>query len=252
MKFILSPAKLMDINSTVGVDRKSVPHFIQKAEVLQEVMKKKSPKDLMKLMNISQKLAEENWERYQDWKPNPNEEEGLQAFLIFKGEVYRGLEAETLPTDSYDYLAENMHILSGLYGLLNAFDFIMPYRLEMGARLKYRRKNNLYEYWGTDLTYYLNSFLQENEYVVDLASNEYSKVIDKKALKGKYVEIAFKDYREGKLRSIMTFFKHARGAMMRECAVSKVETLDELKSLVIDDYTFDEKISTEQKLIFTR
>ncbi len=252
MKFLLSPAKMMDVTPIADVQRKTVPHFIAQAEVLHEVLKKKNPKQLQKLMGISPKLAEENWERNQKWTTKPTKEEGLQAFMIFRGEVYRGFEAENIPFECYDYLEENMKILSGMYGVLGAFDYIMPYRLEMGTKLKYRRKENLYEYWGDSLTDYFNEIMQENEVLVDLASNEYTKVLNKKQLKARWLELVFKDEREGKLRSIMTYFKHARGAMMRACAINKVETLEELQSLSVDGYTYSEAHSTDHKWIYVK
>ncbi len=242
----------MDITPIADIDRSTQPHFIDKAEELHEVVKKMSPKKLMSLMHISQKLADENWERNQEWKPEPDTNEGSQAAMIFRGEVYRGFDFANIPSESYDYLASNMKILSGLYGLLNAFDRIMPYRLEMGTALKYKRKKNLYAFWGDDITEYLNSQLQENEPVIDIASNEYTKAINQKILKGKWIEVDFKDEREGKLKSIMTYFKHARGAMLRECAINKVETMEELKSLIVDNYSYKEELSTESKLVFVR
>ncbi len=252
MKFVLSPAKTMDINPLQPVSKRTQPHFIQEAATLNGVLQKKSPKQLMNLMSISQKLADENWERNQEWNTQPSKEEGLQAFMIFRGEVYRGIDAEHLPPETFDYLESNMKILSGLYGLLGAFDFIMPYRLEMGTNLKYRRKENLYQFWGDKITDYLNDLMQEDEILVDVASNEYMKSINKKKLKGRLIEVDFKDERDGKLKSIMTYFKHARGALVHQCAINKVETEEELKSLIIDDYTYQEALSTKDKWVFVR
>ncbi len=242
----------MDIKPIREIDVKTQPHFIEQAVTLNSVLQKKSPKQLMKLMSISQKLAEENWERNQQWSPKPQKDEGAQAIMIFRGEVYRGLNFGDLPDETNDYIGDNVKIISGMYGLLNAFDFIMPYRLEMGTDLKYRRKDNLYEFWGNQITDYLNSLMQEGELLIDVASNEYKKAIDFKKLKARTIHIDFKEERDGKLKSIMTYFKHARGAMIHQCALNHVQTEQELKSLIIDDYTYQAELSTENKWVFVR
>lgn len=252
MKFIISPAKNLSLDTNVSTDIKTTPHFIKKAEVLNAVLKKKSAKDLRQLMDINQKLAEQNWERNQNWNPNPNEFQGLQAFLLFKGEVYRGLDAETIPDNCFDYLQHNLKILSGLYGLLNAFDFIMPYRLEMGIPLQVKTYKNLYQFWGDSITTYLNDLSEKDEPIINLSSHEYCKAVKTKKLKGRWIDIDFKEERDGKLKSIVTYMKHARGSMVRLSAVNKIERAEDLKSLIVDDYIYREEISTDSKWIFVK
>jgi|SRR5690606_3439391 len=252
MKILLSPAKLMSLE-TEGIWNKSTSSkFLSQSETVMDELKNFAPKDLEKLMSISKDLAEMNVERNANWKAKPTKKNSLQAALAFKGEVYRGLDAETLDENAQDYLNQNLFILSGLYGILKPSDRVMLYRLEMGSKLDVKGSKNLYGFWKETLTDFVNSKMKKNEILLNLASNEYAKVLDAKNLKTKKIDVEFYDYKNGELKQIMVFFKQARGAMARYCAENNVSTLDEVKNFQVNNYGFDEKQSTEDKLVFIR
>jgi len=252
MKIITSPAKLMNIEGSSPFLKMTKPHFIKEAELIQETLKQKSPKYLADLMEISSKLADENWERNQKWKANPSAKESAPALMAFAGEVYRGLDAKTLDEKSIKYLQKNYRMLSGLYGLLKPSDRIMLYRLEMGRKFKFEGYENLYEFWTEKVTEELNSELKSKDVVLNLASKEYFKVLDKSKIKAPVIDFEFYDYREGKLAQIVVYTKHARGLVARFCAENNVQTLDELKAFNLEKYYIAEDLSSDTKLVFTR
>ncbi len=252
MKIISSPAKLMNIENTTGFLKPSHPHFIEEANFIQSTLKHKSPKYLSELMEISTKLADENWERNQNWKAKPSTKESTTALMAFSGEVYRGLDAQSLDEKAVHYLQKNYRILSGLYGWLKPSDKVMLYRLEMGRKFNFEGHQNLYEFWTEKVTAQLNSELKTKDLVLNLASKEYFKVIDKKKLKAPIIDFDFYEYKEGKLKTIVVYTKHARGLVARYCAQNSVQTLDEVKGFNLENYRIDEKLSTETKLVFTR
>lgn len=233
-------------------NKSTTPKFLSQSETVMEKLRSLTSKDLEKLMSISKELAEVNWERYENWKPKPSKKQSLAAALTFKGEVYRGLDAETLSEEAQNYLNQNLFILSGLYGILKPSDKLMLYRLEMGSKLDVNGSKNLYGFWKETLTDFVNSKLKKNEILLNLASVEYSKVLDDKKLKSPKIEVEFLDYKNGQLKPIMVFFKQARGMMARYCAEKNVSTLDEIKVFNEGNYSFDEKLSTDTKLTFVR
>lgn len=253
MKFISSPAKLMNIENSTEFLKNTTPKFIKDSEFIQSYLKEKSPKFLSELMEISPKLADENWERNQKWKAKPTSKNSAPAMFAFTGEVYRGLDAKTLDDKAVNYLEKNFRILSGLYGLLRPSDKVMLYRLEMGRPFQFDSYKNLYEFWTEKVTEQLNSELQKGELLINLASNEYGKVVDRKKLKAKVIDFDFKQIQEdGSLKTIVVYTKHARGLILRFCAENNVQTLDELKAFNLENYRLDEKLSTENNLVFTR
>ena len=252
MKILTSPAKLMNIENSSPFLKSTKPHFIDQAELIQKTLKHKSPKYLSELMEISTKLADENWERNQNWKAKPSNKESAPALMAFTGEVYRGLDAKSLDEKAIDYLQKNFRILSGLYGLLKPSDRIMLYRLEMGRKFKFDGHKNLYEFWREKVTEQLNSELKSKDLVLNLASKEYFKVLDKDKIKAPVIDFEFYEYREGKLKQIVVYTKHARGLVARFCAENKVKTLDEVKAFNLEKYYIADDLSTEKKLVFTR
>ena len=252
MKIVTSPAKLMNINLKTDLLKLTTPVFNNDADFIQSYLKLKDPKYLQDLMEISPKLADENWQRNQDWKANPTDAESTAAIMAFTGEVYRGLDAATLDQKSINYLEKNYRILSGLYGLLKPSDRVMLYRLEMGRPFQFDAYKNLYAFWKEKVTEQLNSELTENDFVVMCASTEYGKVIDRKKLKCPVVDIDFKEFKDGKLKTIVVYTKHARGLVVRYCAENNVKTLDELKAFNYEGYRIDEENSTDKKLLFVR
>lgn len=252
MKILLSPAKLMSLNNEGNWKKNTSPQFLNRSEVLMEELKKLNAEELQKLMKISKNLADLNIERNMNWKINPKNNTGKQSALIFDGEVFKGLNASNLNEQSQEYLNENLMILSGLYGILRPSDKIMPYRLEMGTKFSVEGNKNLYEFWKDELTNFINSKLKKDEVLLNLASVEYSKVLDDNKLKSPKIEVDFLDFKDGKLKKIMVYFKHARGLMARYCAKNKIQTLDELKLFNEGNYSFDDNLSTDRKLVFIR
>ncbi|MGV0924784.1 peroxide stress protein YaaA [Empedobacter tilapiae] len=251
MKILLSPAKMMNLETNAKW-RATTPQFLEHSQDIMDVMKEMSTTGLEKLMKISKDIAEMNVERNQVWNVKPTTKQAIPAALAFKGEVYRGLNAETLDEKALDYFNKHTFLLSGLYGILRPSDKVMLYRLEMGSKLDVNGSKNLYGFWKDILTPYLNSKLKKGEFILNLASNEYAKVLDKKILKAPMIDVEFQDYKNGELKKIMMYFKHARGAMARYCAENNVETLDQVKSFDVDGYRFDETLSSEKTLVFTR
>ncbi len=252
MKIVISPAKSLDFESNVPTKEFSEALFISEAKKINEVLKKKTPKKLSALMHISEKLGELNWQRNQDWHLPFNLNNAKQAVYAFKGDVYIGLDAYSLPLNKLGQLQNKLRILSGQYGILKPLDLIQPYRLEMGTKLKINRKKNLYEYWGDKLTKALNNELDADELFLNLASNEYFKAINTKLLKAQVITPIFKDYKNGQLKIIGFFAKKARGLMVRYIIDNNIDTISGLKGFDYEGYRFDANLSTETELVFTR
>lgn len=252
MKIVISPAKSLDYTSELPTKRYTEAQFLNKSETIQKTLKKKKPKDLMELMSISEKLADLNWQRNQDWQLPFTPENARPAVYAFNGDVYIGLDAYTIPEEKLAVLQEKLRILSGLYGLLKPLDLIQEYRLEMGTSLQVGTKKNLYEFWKKTITDALNKELQKDELFINLASNEYFSAVDVKSLKVPVITPEFKDYKDGKLKMISFFAKKARGLMVRYIIDNNVETLDELKNFNYEGYAFDANLSQGNKLVFTR
>jgi cytoplasmic iron level regulating protein YaaA (DUF328/UPF0246 family) len=252
MKIVLSPAKSLDYTTPVPTEKYTIPVFLEEAKLLDEVLKAKSPKELAELMHISEKLAELNWKRFQEWSLPFTPENSRQAVFAFNGAVYDGLDAYSLTPEQIDDLQEKLRILSGMYGVLRPLDLMQPYRLEMGTKLKFDRYKNLYEFWRDKVTNKINEELNEDEPFINLASNEYFKVIDKKKLKSTIITPIFKDFRNGELKVIAIYAKKARGMMVRYIVENKIENVEDLKGFNMANYAFDSKLSTDTELVFTR
>ncbi|MBL7878366.1 MULTISPECIES: peroxide stress protein YaaA [Chryseobacterium] len=252
MKIVTSPAKLMNVENSTDLLKTTTPKFIEQSEFIHSYLKQKSPKYLSELMEISAKLADENWERNQKWKAKPSAKESAPALFAFTGEVYRGLDAKTLDKDAVDYLQKNQRILSGLYGLLKPSDKVMLYRLEMGRPFEFDEYKNLYEFWREKITEQLNSEMKKNEILLNLASNEYFKAVDRKKLNHPIIDFDFYELKEGKLKTIVVYTKHARGLVARFCAQTNAQTLDDVKAFNYEGYLINEEKSTENKLVFVR
>ncbi|CAL2101756.1 putative peroxide stress resistance protein YaaA [Tenacibaculum sp. 190130A14a] len=252
MKIIISPAKSLDFESKVPTELYTQPQFLENATKLNKKLKTLSRKKLSELMKISPDLAALNYERNQVWNPDFTPENAKQAVFAFTGEVYRGLDANTIEESKLPFLQENLRILSGLYGLLKPLDLMQPYRLEMGTKLKVGRAENLYKFWGNTIAETLNEEISDTELFVNLASAEYFKVIPKKVLKVPMITPVFKDFKNGQYKTIMTFAKKARGLMVRYIVDHNITTLEGLKAFDVDGYGFSQEMSTELELVFTR
>jgi len=247
MKILVSPAKSLDFEKDLPVSYTTVPYFEKEATQINELLKKKSPKSLQKLMHISDKLAQLNWERNQQFAPEENQSKMSRAAIFaFNGDVYTGLDAYTMKEDSIEHLQKELRILSGLYGILKPLDAIQAYRLEMGTVLRIGRSKNLYEFWKQKVTQRLNEELNDGEIVVNLASKEYFSVLDIKALNAPLVSPEFKDYKNGKLKVISFFAKKARGMMARYLVDHKATDLDHIRSFESEGYRYSEEATSSE------
>lgn len=252
MKIVLSPAKSLDYTTPVPTENYTIPVFLQEAKILDDVLKAKTPKDLAKLMHISDKLAELNWKRFQEWFLPFTPDNARQAIFAFNGAVYNGLDAYSLKPKQIIDLQDKLRILSGMYGILRPLDLMQPYRLEMGTKLEFKTYKNLYAFWRNKVTNALNEELTDNEPFVNLASNEYFKVMDIKKLKTKIFTPIFKDFKNGELKIIAIYAKKARGMMLRYIVENEIKNVKDLKGFNMENYAFDSKLSTETELVFTR
>ncbi|MGB6267974.1 MAG: peroxide stress protein YaaA [Olleya sp.] len=252
MKLVISPAKSLDFETKLPTTKATEAQFLEQAEKLNTLLKKKSPKALSNLMSISDNLAQLNYNRNQDWTLPFTKDNARPALYAFNGDVYRGLDAYTIPKDKLELTQNTVRILSGLYGVLKPLDLMQPYRLEMGTKLKVGSKKDLYQFWKKDIVKALNEALEENELFLNLASNEYFKAIDTKALKVPIIDVTFKEFKNGKLKIISFFAKEARGLMARYVIDTNAKTIDDLKQFNYDNYQFDGNLSTQKNLVFTR
>lgn len=253
MKIVISPAKSLDLTSELPTDINTQPLFLEQSAVLNEAIKKQKPSDLASLMHISDKLANLNWQRNQDWVLPFTNENARPAVFTFDGDVYTGLDAYTLSANNIDKMQNSLRILSGLYGLLKPLDLMQAYRLEMGTKFGVGNAKNLYEFWKPTIAAELNNELDENELFVNLASTEYFKAIDKKELKTPIITPVFKDWKNDKLKIISFYAKKARGLMSRYLIENDTETLDGLKGFAIDGYAYSEEYTVkENEPVFVR
>ncbi|MEX0274413.1 MAG: peroxide stress protein YaaA [Flavobacteriaceae bacterium] len=253
MKIVISPAKSLDFESTLPTGQHTQPQFLEQAQKLNKVLAKKKPRALSKLMSISDKLAQLNWQRNQDFSVPFTPENARPAVYSFNGDVYQGLDAYSVTEKQLDRLQDILRILSGLYGVLRPLDLMQPYRLEMGTQLKVGRKKNLHEFWKKDVTDYWNSELIAGELFVNLASNEYFGAVDESKLKVPVITPIFKDWKNDKLKVISFFAKKARGSMARYILDTHAETLEDLKGFSRDGYLFSQEHTlTENQPVFIR
>ena len=252
MKIIISPAKSLDFDNKARTSLHTQPRFLKQSERLNKKLKTISKSKLSDLMKISNDLASLNHERNQTWATPFTIENSKQAIYAFTGEVFRGIDINSLEAEKLPLIQERLRILSGLYGLLKPLDLIQPYRLEMGTKLKVGRDENLYKFWDDTVAKSLNEELKDGELLINLASTEYFKVIPKKILKVPMITPIFKDFKNGEYKTIMTFAKKARGLMVRYIIDHNVKTIEELKGFNIDNYRFSEEMSSGNNLVFTR
>lgn len=254
MLFLLSPAKSLDYETPSGHLPHTQPLFVPQAEPLIKTLRKKSWRQVAKLMDLSQNLSELNVARYQAWEPEFTQANAKQALLAFDGDVYDGLVAKTLPPDDLAWAQDHLCILSGLYGVLRPLDLMQPYRLEMGTTLKVGRADNLYQYWSKQIAPYLNQRLVglPEPTVVNLASQEYFRSVNLKLLQARVVECVFEDFSNGQYKVVSFFAKKARGMMARFAVQHRIQTVEGLQAFNTAGYAFDGKSSTADRLVFRR
>ncbi|WP_297335397.1 peroxide stress protein YaaA [Algoriphagus sp.] len=250
MLILLSPAKTLDY-STPDFQEHSQPEFTSDIKSLISVMKKKSAQEIADLMHVSENLAQLNEERYKTFQKDFTPENSKQALLAFKGDVYTKIDVDTFTEEDFEFAQKHLRILSGLYGLLKPLDLIQPYRLEMGTRLETKKGKNLYEYWGQKIAKAIDKVAQ-NQTVVNLASQEYFKAVDQKALKAPILTIQFKEYKSGKYQIVGFFAKQARGMMANYAIKNKITSPEKLKLFNETGYEFAEQLSSESEWVFVR
>ena len=254
MLFLLSPAKSLDYESPLPAVTASQPQFVAQSAELISTLKKKTLTQIAELMDLSEALAKLNTDRYKAWTPQFTQENARPAVLAFNGDVYEGLNAPSLKPKDLQWAQEHVAILSGLYGVLRPLDLMQPYRLEMGTSLKHGKNNNLYQYWGTQIADYLNQQLASHKepVIVNLASQEYFKAVDRKTLQARVVECVFQDFKNGQYKIISFFAKRARGLMARFAIEHKVKTVEQLKAFNLEGYVFASDVSDADTLVFRR
>jgi cytoplasmic iron level regulating protein YaaA (DUF328/UPF0246 family) len=253
---VLSPAKSLDYESPLATDKRSEPTMLDDAAELVEIMRAKTPRQLSNLMGISPDLAELNFERFQDWERPFTPETARPAILAFDGDVYRGLDAASFNQRDFTHAQKVLRVLSGLYGVLRPLDLMMPYRLEMGTRLKTPRGRNLYEFWGHRIADELNKAMVESPgraALVNLASNEYFRSVDTDVLEAPVVTPAFLDAKgSGDYRTVAFFAKRARGAMASWVIRNRVASPAELRGFDGLGYAYSTERSSEDRPVFLR
>ncbi len=253
MKIVVSPAKSLDQESKLPVNRGTQPKFVEEAAQINRKLARMSKQEIANLMSISDKLADLNYTRYQEFEENHTKSNARPAVYMFDGDVYSGLDAYSIAENKIDYLQDSLRILSGMYGILRPLDLIQPYRLEMGTKLPIESADNLYGFWQEKITESLNKELKKDELFVNLASKEYFKAINPKELKTPVISPVFKDFKNGKLKIIAFYAKKARGAMARFLVENKAETKDAIKAFDAMDYRYSEEYTTkENEPVFVR
>jgi len=254
MIVVVSPSKSLDFENKSPFEIYSEPEMLLESEKLMKVLKKKSPNKLMDLMSISESLGQLNFERNQTWETPFTLENSKQAVMAFTGDVYSGLEANTLKNSQLEFTQNTLRILSGLYGILKPFDLIQPYRLEMGTTLKTTRGTNLYKFWGNRVTQKLNQDLERgsSKTLLNLASNEYFKVLSPKKVEAEIITPSFLDFHNGEFKMISFFAKKARGLMSRFVIDHEIQNHNDLRGFDYEGYFFNEPLSKDSKPVFTR
>ena len=254
MLFLLSPAKSLDFDTPTTDIEHTKPLFVKQSTELIGLLREKSPQQVASLMGISDALALQNVTRYQAWRPRFDARNSKQAVLAFNGNVYGGLDAVSLSPEEMAWLQDHVCILSGLYGVLRPLDWMQPYRLEMGTQLENAQGENLYQFWGSQISDYLNQRLRRDvsPVLVNLASKEYFKAVDLKALKARVIECVFEEYRGGHYKVIALYAKRARGLMARYAAQKGILTPRQLQGFNLEGYAFNAAASKPERLVFRR
>ena len=229
------------------------PVFLNKTSEINSVLKEKSPKDLMQLQGISQKLSDLNWKRNNDYVDNHNNKNSRPAVFAFNGDVYSGIDVKTLSEDKVYDLQKSLRILSGYYGVLKPLDLIQPYRLEMGTKLAVNGSENLYKFWSENITNSILDEMSSEDLLINLASNEYFEAFDKKKFDGRIISPVFKDFKNGKLKIISFYAKKARGMMVRYIVDNSVSSYNELLGFNLGNYSYNEAETSDENFpVFTR
>jgi len=254
MLIVVSPAKTLDYTTPPKTKKFTLPDYLGDSAELIHRLREFSSLDISELMKVSTKIADLNFDRFEAWNKKFTEKNAKQAVLAFKGDVYTGLDAESFTAKDFSFAQKHFRMLSGLYGLLRPLDLMQAYRLEMGTKLSTDRGKNLYEFWGDEITEGLNSQLKKinSKYLINLASNEYFKVVKPKVLKGEIITPAFKELKNGDYKMIGVYAKKARGLLSRYIIQNQLSDIEDIKSFDVEGYKFNKKVSKGNNWVFTR
>lgn len=251
MKIFISPAKSLDFESKINVNIKSNPQFQSYADDINNLLKGLSAPDISNLLNISPKLSELNWSRNQHFQDVDAFEK--HAIFAFNGDVYNGIDASSISELNYQKLQNSLRILSGLYGILKPFDMIRPYRLEMGTKISINGSKNLYEFWKQSITESILKETEKDEFIINLASNEYFSVVDTSQIKNNIISPQFKDLKNGELKIISFYAKKARGLMTRFLIDNDIQSLSDIHEFNYSGYSFSQaETKNELEPVFIR
>tara|TARA_B100000902_G_C27199211_1_gene858146 strand:- start:104 stop:862 length:759 start_codon:yes stop_codon:yes gene_type:complete len=252
MLVVISPAKKLNENCNKDIISKvTIPPFLEDSKKIVNSLRKYSTDKLSKLMNISEKISLLNYERYIRWSLPFNKNNAHPALLLFQGDVYKGISADDFKKEDFLFAQSSLRILSGLYGILKPLDLIQPYRLEMGTQIKIGKHNDLYDFWGEEITQAINKD-KNSDYLINLASVEYFKSIKKDKLKAKLINIIFKEKRNGNYKIIGINAKKARGLMSRYIIKNKINNPEDLKKFKEENYIYNKNLSSDSDWVFTR
>lgn len=254
MLTVISPAKTLDYDTPPVTQRYTQPQYLDDSQELIVQLRELSPAQISELMHLSDKLAGLNAARFGSWTPAFTPDNAKQALLAFKGDVYTGLDAESLSEDDFSYAQEHLRMLSGLYGLLRPLDLMQPYRLEMGTKLANARGKDLYAFWGTRISEWLNQALAEqgDDVLLNLASNEYFSAVKRNALKARVINTEFRDWKNGQYKIISFYAKKARGMMSRFVIQERINDPEQLKQFDVQGYYYSAEQSKPDNLVFLR
>ncbi|KJK17394.1 peroxide stress protein YaaA [Pseudomonas sp. NPDC087612] len=254
MLTVISPAKTLDYDTPPVTQRYTQPQYLDDSQELIVQLRELSPAQISELMHLSDKLAGLNAARFGSWTPAFTPDNAKQALLAFKGDVYTGLDAQSLSEDDFSYAQEHLRMLSGLYGLLRPLDLMQPYRLEMGTKLANARGKDLYAFWGTRISEWLNQALAEqgDDLLLNLASNEYFSAVKRNALKARVINTEFRDFKNGQYKIISFYAKKARGMMSRFVIQERINDPEQLKQFDVQGYYYSAELSKADNLVFLR
>lgn len=254
MLMVISPAKTLDYETPSHIDRHTQPEHLQHSQLLIEQLRELAPAQIAQLMHLSDPLAALNAARFGSWQTPFTTNNAKQAILAFKGDVYTGLHAEDFNSADFTFAQRHLRMLSGLYGLLRPLDLMQPYRLEMGTRLQNIRGKDLYAFWGDKVSGWLNTALaaQDDDVLLNLASNEYFKAVDKIKLQARVISTEFKDLKNGEYKIISFYAKKARGLMSRFVIKERITNPQHLKHFNEQGYAYEASASKPNHLVFLR
>ncbi|MDB5980932.1 MAG: hypothetical protein JWQ69_1947 [Pseudomonas sp.] len=254
MLMVISPAKTLDFDTPPVTKRFTQPQFLDHSQELIVQLRELTPPQIAELMDLSDKLSGLNAARFGSWTPAFTPENAKQALLAFKGDVYTGLQAENFTDADFSYAQDHLRMLSGLYGLLRPLDLMQPYRLEMGTKLANARGKDLYAFWGTQISEWLNQALAEqgDDVLLNLASNEYFSAVKRTALKGRIINTEFRDLKNDQYKIISFYAKKARGMMSRFVIKEQISTPEDLRQFNAQGYRYSNSHSTPDNLVFLR